>query len=280
MLATKRLSRCASFKSAVLLSGAIAICVQDTAFAQENPASGGGEAVSATVFTDPRWEQTFISDELHPLVEMYLADLEAFLEESEVDGLSAAVERLLTDDPVAIDAVLAALAQSKDARVQGAVAEGIARAVVQRSAGGRDAASASVLARISVSSSADLLKSVVESAEQYVAEIATEGIQASFRYQIEPEIIPPSTEPPPVVGVGTDGGTGDVGVQAASPVTNVSGVSGVAGTNVSTDPTGILGDGRTAGGTDRDRCRPYRQQTDHGQFHRLRMAVSVQALGI
>ncbi|HEV8034504.1 hypothetical protein [Yoonia sp.] len=235
-------------KMVAVLSGAIMFGAPGLVWAQEGPVSGDGAAAETATASGQQDGDLLSNDDRAPLIALFLSDPEAFLDARDADAIAAFIERLITDDPGAIGAVLTALDRATDQRSQGAIADGIARAVARLSAEGRDAASAGLLARIAIEGSAELLRSVVESSEQYSAEVAAEGLQESFadpvgaEVIVAPEIISAPADPPPIVGAGSDGGSGDSGRDALSPVTNAPGIDdGRANTASSLEETPVLG---------------------------------------
>lgn len=215
---------------ASILASALMCTAPSSVWAQAGVSPGEENVAETAVAPSEPADDMFMSDDVAALVTLFLADPEAFLDEREADDIAAFIERLITDDPGAIGSVLTALARATDQRAQGAIADGIARAVARLSAEGREAASAGILARIAIEGSPELLRSVAESSEQYSAEIAAAGVQDSLTEPVAadvivaPEIISAPADPPPIVGAGADGGAGDSGRDALSPVTNAPGI--------------------------------------------------------
>lgn len=230
MFATTVCKERTRIKMVAVLSGAIMFGAPGLVWAQEDPVSGDVAAAEAAAESGQQDGDLLSNDDLAPLIALFLSDPEAFLDARDAEAIAAFVERLITDDPGTIGAVLTALDRATDQRSQGAIADGVARAVARLSAEGRDAASAGLLARIAIDGNADLLRSVAESSEQYSAEIAAESLQETVadpvgaEVIVAPEIISAPADLPPTVGVGSDAGSGDSGSDALSPVTNAPGI--------------------------------------------------------
>lgn len=213
-----------------VLSGAIMFGAPSLVGAQEDPDSGDGAVPELATDSGQQDGDLLSNDDLAPLIASFLSDPEAFFDERDADTIAAFIERLITGDPGAIDAVFTALDRATDQRSQGAIADGISRAVARLSVEGREATSAGILARIAIEGSAEILKSVAESSEQYSAEIAAARMQDSLADPLAaevigaPEIISPPAARPPTVEARSDDGSGDSGRDAILPVTNAPGI--------------------------------------------------------